>query len=482
MKVETIVNSIFEGLMPSALYGAPNQYLMGLGIDPDVPLTDNENDIKIGGGIRPVLYTKFSASEIDSYPIAIINTPQSDLTWVILANGKVIAYKDTLTSQSAYLIGQVAGNNAGGAFYLNNYIYITGTGTNKDDVSRIGPLNTLQFELDTSPFSIGEIITGQVSGATGVIVGLNVEVTHSASPSPSHSTSASASPSGSASPSASASPSTGLIGDESLVLAQMSGLFLDDEIILSSGGGSATVKRPFGALIENGIWAGTILGNQARLGNFPYPKTLLNIPYLSHFGFAHTDGAGYFLDFKEGRGFIHKIQTQKGQYQGSANDGSAYGSVGDLSLQADYIPTIACSMGNDIVISGTPSSDREVNQGNAMLFFWDAAEELFYHKVPLDDPLCTALWYVGGTLYGLSGDINGSYRLWKYLGGDAVETIKMIEDGSLPLQGASTMVGRRLVWAADTVLPQVSSGLYAFGSKSELFPQGLHHIALSEFV
>jgi hypothetical protein len=235
-------------------------------------------------------------------------------------------------------------------------------------------------------------------------------------------------------------------------------------------------------LITNNVWQGDILGNQERLGNYPYPKTLLNIPYLNHFGFAHTDGAGYFLDFKEGRGFIHKIQTTKDTFQGEVNDGSSFGSVGDLSLPSDYVPVIACSMGNDIVVSGTPTISGTVNQGNAFLFFWDAAEELFYHKVPLDDPLCTALWYVGGTLYGLSGDVNGSYRLWKYEGGDAVTTVKMIEDGSLPLQGASSFVGRRLVWAADTVLPQVSSGLYAFGSKSELFPQGLHHIALSEFV
>lgn len=360
--------------MPSALFGGANEYLMGIGIDPDVPLTDEEGDIKTGGAIRPVTYTKFSSTEIDATPIAIINTPKNNLTYVVLANGKLLSYTSVLTSASAVLIGTVSGGVASGAFYYNNYIYIT----TPTDISRYGPLNN-------SP-----------------------------------------------------------------------------------------------ALVDN-VWTSSTLGSQTALTNTTYPNTLLNIPYVNHFGFTHSDGAAYVLDYKSGLGYIHKIQTTKTTDQGDTNDGSAYGSVGALSLPFDFLPITAVSYGTDIVIAGAMTTDSTVNQGNARLFFWDAAEELFYRVVRLPDPICSTLKYVNGVLYGLSGDLNGAYRLWRYVGGDAIETLKIIEDGNLPLQMASDFVGNRLVWGANTILPSISSGLYAYGSKSDLFPRGLHHIAVSNF-
>ncbi len=99
----------------------------------------------------------------------------------------------------------------------------------------------------------------------------------------------------------------------------------------------------------------------------------------------------------------------------------------------------------------------------------------------LPDPICSVLKYVNGVLYGLSGSLNGGYRLFRYVGGDAIETLKIIEDGFPPLQNAADFAGNRLVWGANTTLPIVSSGLYAYGSKSDLFPRGLHHIAISGF-
>lgn len=440
------ISSIFEGLMPSALFGMENQYLMGIGIDPDVPLTDDASDIKTGGAIRPVQYSQFSGAEIDSYPIAIITTPQSDMAWNVLANGKIVAYKDSLISTGSYLIGQVAGNKANGAFYLNNYIYILGTGALHDDVSRIGPLNTLPFNSQTVNFTVGTVVTGATSGASATIV---------------------------------SQVDSGLTG--TLTLSQITGMFIDAETITDSSGGSATVNRSFASLITDGVWKGATLGSQAALGDATYPQTLLNVPYLNHFGFAHSNGAGYFLDYLLGKGYIHKIQTTKTTNQGDTNDGSVYGSVGSLSLPFDFMPITGVSYGTDIVISGSKTVDSTINQGNACLFFWDAAEELFYRVVRLPDPICSVLKYVNGVLYGLSGDLTGSYRLWRYVGGDSIETLKMIEDGSLPLQGAADFVGNRLVWAANTTLPSIFSGLYGHGSKSDLFPRGLHHIALADF-
>lgn len=428
--------------MPSATFGQPNEYLGAIGIDPDVPLTDSASDIKTGGAIRPVQYAQFSSTEIDAAPIAIINEPKSDMTWVVLSNGKIVAYKDTLTSAGASSIGQVATSTARGAWYYNNYIYIT----TALDVSRVGPLDTLPFDAQTGNFTVGLTITGGTSGATAKIL---------------------------------SQVDAGATG--TLTLGQISGIFTDNEIITDTSTGSATVNRTFASLISDGVWSGVTLGSQTALIDTAFPTTLFSIGYLNHFGFAHTDGASYFLDMKGGRGFIHKIQTTKVTNQGDTNDGSAYQSVGDLSLPHDYLPVTATSYGTDIVIAGSKTTDTTVNQGNAILCFWNAADEIFYRIVRLPDPICSVLKYVNGVLYGLSGDLSGGYRLFRYVGGDAIETLKIIEDGYPPLQMAADFVGNRFVWGANTTLPIVSSGLYAYGSKSDLFPRGLHHIAISGF-
>lgn len=446
MRQQIKIDSIFDGFMPSATYGSEGQYLMALGIDPDAPLTDAETDVKTGGAIRPVQYYKFSGTEIDAAPIAIITTPHGNALWVVLANGKIVLYGDNPGYSPVYSVGQVAGNYAGGAWYYNNYIYIAGTGTSYDDVSRVGPLNTLPFDSQTGNFTVGLTVTGGTSGATAKVV---------------------------------SQVDGGTSG--TLTLDDIDGIFIDNEVITDTGGGSATVNRPLSSLITNGVWKGATLGSQTALGNASYPTTLLNVGYLNHFGLVHSDGASYFLDFKDGSGYIHKIQTTKVTNQGDTNDGSAYQSVGDLSLPWDFVPITMESVGIDLVIAGTKTTDTNTHQGNAKLFFWDGAEELFYRIVELPDPICSVLKYVNGVLYGLSGDVNGGYRLFRYVGGDAIETLKIIEDGHPPMQMSAAFAGNRIVWGADTTTPMISSGLYAYGSKSDLFPRGLHHIAISGF-
>lgn len=121
-------------------YGArPGQYLKGVGIDPDLPISDAVGDRLTSGAIRPSAYAKFSGSEVSSNPIAIITTPKTSNIYVITAGGKLISYTSAFGSET--LIGTVTGSNAEGAFYYNNYIYITGTGASKNDISRYGPLD-----------------------------------------------------------------------------------------------------------------------------------------------------------------------------------------------------------------------------------------------------------------------------------------------------------------------------------------------------
>lgn len=447
MRQTITINSIFEGFTPSKNFGGENEYLAGIGIDPDMPTTDNGDDIKTSGFIRPVNYFAFSSTEIDSSPIAIINEPKSDITWVVLANGKIVAYRSSLDSADAESIGQVTGSAARGAFYYSNYIYITGTGSSHDNVSRVGPLNTLPYDGQTGNFTVGLTVTGGTSGASGVIM---------------------------------ADVDGGATG--TLTLGFIQGIFEDNETITDTGTGSASVNRTFASLITNGVWTGATLGTQTALVDTSYPITLFSVGYLNHHGIAHADGAAYFLDNKQGRGFIHKIQTTRTTNEGDTNDGSAYQSVGDLSLPHNVIPMTLCSYGTDIVIAGTQTFSESINQGNAILAFWNAADELFYRIIKLPDPICSALTYSNGVLYGLSGSLTGGYRLWRYVGGDAIETLKFIEDGYPPLQNAITFAGNRVVWAANTTTPFVSSGLYAYGSKSDLFPRGLHNIAVSGFI
>ena len=447
MRQTITIDSIFEGFMPSKMFGASNEYLSAIGIDPDMPVTDAAADVQTGGFIRPVNYAVFSSTEVDAAPIAILSEPKSNCTWVVLTNGKIVLYDESLTSAKAQSIGQVTGSSASGAFYYNNYIYITGTGTSFNDISVVGPLNTLPYDAQSGNFTIGLIVTGGTSGATAKII---------------------------------ADVDAGTTG--TLTLEFIDGFFQNNETITDTSTGSATVNRTNALLITNAVWTGAMLGSQTALTNWKPPAGLQSTNYLNHHGFAHTDGAAYVLDFLNGLGMIHKIQTTKTTNEGDTNNGSAYQSVGTLSLPRNYFPITACSFGTDIVISGAKTFDPAISQGGALLSFWNSADELFYRHVILPDPICTALTYVNGILYGMSGSLSGGYRLFRYVGGDAIETLKVIADGHLPMQNAITAFGNRIIWAADTATPFISSGLYAFGSKSDLFPRGLHDIATSDFI
>ena len=439
------ISSIFEGLQPSKNFGSQNEYLAGIAIDPDMPLADT-SDLQPAGFIRPVNYSAFSSSEVDAAPIAILTEPKSNGTWVILTNGKVVFYTTALTSAAAKSIGQVTGSSASGAFYYNNYIYITGTGTSFTDMSRVGPLNTLPYDGQSGNFTAGLVVTGGTSGATARIV---------------------------------SDTDGGATG--TLVLENISGIFQDNETITDTSTGSAAVNRTFASLITNGVWTGASLGSQTALTDTKYPTYLQSTLYLNHFGFTHTDGNAYVLDFKNGLGFIHKVGTTLGTYEGDTNSGSAYQSVGSLSLPRNYLPFCACSFGTDIAIISAKGIDSTTNQGGALLSLWNAADELFYRHVPLPDPMATWCGYINGSLYILSGSLSGGARLSRYVGGDAIETLKIAEDSKPPMQYAVAHVGNRIAWGNSTTTPYISSGLLAYGSKSDLFPRGLHNIAQSDF-
>lgn len=375
-QIETFtIGSIFDGIMQTSMFGGASQYLAGIGIDPDVPLSDDAGDVKTAGLIRPVNYVKFSGEAVDSAPIAIITTPKDAYVYVVLSSGSLVRYDSDLSNET--VLGHVQESSsdveARGADYYNNYIYIR----TPHDVSRWGP-------LDGSPSMTDEFWTSDLS--------------------------------------------------------------------------------------------------KTALTDSDYPLTLFDVGYLNHYGTVHVDAALYFLDYADGIGMVHFIKTEKGSAQGDTDNSVRPSAFNFLDLPDDFIPITISSYGNDLVVGGAFTTDATIHQGRAAIFFFNPADTTpsYYRVVYLPDTICSVLKYDNGILYGISGDLAGGYRLWRYVGGDSVETLEMVEDGVPPLQGAADYVASRLVWAANTTYPMVSSGLYAYGSKSDLF-KGLHNIAVSGF-
>jgi len=154
-------DSIFGGHTQFQYGAKPGQYLKGVGIDPDLPISDAVGDRLTSGAIRPSAYAKFSGANVTTNPIAIITTPKTSLIYAVTAGGRLISYTSSFGSET--LVGTVAGSNAEGAAYYNNYIYIFGTGAGKNDVSRYGP-------LDNSPSLVDAVWTGATLGSQTALV------------------------------------------------------------------------------------------------------------------------------------------------------------------------------------------------------------------------------------------------------------------------------------------------------------------------
>ena len=139
MTIQTeVIKSILGGMGPSVHFTGADSYLDSVGVDPDLPQSDSVGDRLTSGVWRPSGYAKFSSTNIASNPVAIITNPKNALIYVVTSNGKLVSYTSSFGSET--LVGTVTGSNADGAFYYNNYIYITGTGAGANDVSRYGPL------------------------------------------------------------------------------------------------------------------------------------------------------------------------------------------------------------------------------------------------------------------------------------------------------------------------------------------------------
>lgn len=435
------INQIFQGHSATQYFGAEGTYNTSVAIDPDLPIIST--DIRTSGFPVPVGYAEFSGANIDGTVLAQITNPKDNLLWTIQTNGKVVIYTTALTSASEVLIGTVTGSHASGAAYYNNYIYVFGTGASKNDVSRIGPLNTLPYDGQTGNFTTGLTVTGVTSGATATIV---------------------------------ADVDAGATG--TLTLSNINGKFVDNETITDTSTGSAAVNRTDASLITNGIWTGATLGSLTALQNTVYPS-LRGVTIPNHHAHVHGDNSLYFCDFINGQGLVHRINTIKTTNEGDTNGSTVPSAYNVLDLPFGFYPTAIESYQTNVIVLGIYSTDATTNQGKSAFVIWDPTNTTSWNIGPvfLPDPLATAVKNINGLIHIWSGNGQNGVRVSRYLGsGESVKDLAYQEEGLPPFQNAVDFLGNRIVWGGFTTSPAIGSAVFAYGSKDARIPAGLHNI------
>ena len=436
-KATVTYTSILKGRASRRFGASDGQFEASSGIDPDLVIS---GDTLALGAATPCAMTKFSGSNVNDKVIAIVNCPQNTNTYVVLANGRLVRYNSSLASET--LIGTVAGDNAEGATYYNNYIYIFGTGKGKDDVSRYGPLDNIPSLVDgiwaggsltmttgIASFTIGLKVTGGTSGATGYIIGKTT-------------------------------------GPDTLILSGVEGTFVAETVTDSGSGTGSTL----------GAFTDSILGSQTKLNDTTYPYVRNSI-IPNHWGWVHSDNSLYFCDFANGQGLIHRIHTMKSTYEGEIDDTDVPSAYNVLDLPFGFYPTSIASYSTSVSITAVQTINYQINQGPAALFIWNPTNTVtFDQMITLPDSLATAMMVRNGELHVFTGSALKGCRISTYSGGDTVQEATYIADGTPPRQGAVDIEGRRLLFGSYCLTPQESSAVYALGSESSQSNYDLQNI------
>lgn len=353
MAIKTIqVSGVTGGLSASPYLYSQGQFLNSVGMDPDLPVSDNANDYLPSGMVRPSGYTAFSGANVTAVPKWIVTNPKDSKVYALLDNGRFVSYSSSLASET--LIATASSCTGNGMAYYNNYIYVF-TGTTVD---RYGPLN------------------GTPAYTTGV-------------------------------------------------------------------------------------WTGATLGSLTALTNTTYPTVRDSTLMPNHCATVHGDGSLYFLDYVNGQGLVHRINTKKVTYEGDTNGTTVPSAYNVLDLPFGYMPTAIQSLGTDLVISAIQTTDTTLSQGDSALFVWDAVSSSFRSQIPVADPVISALKNSNGTLYAFSGGlVNNGYRLGYYAGGETLKTVYFSSEGHSPMQGAVASLGDKLFWGTVKMVQTTSSPEY----------------------
>lgn len=259
--------------------------------------------------------------------------------------------------------------------------------------------------------------------------------------------------------------------------------YYNNYIYIFGTGASANDVSRYGPLnnspsLTNGVWTGATLGSLTALTNTTYP-TLRSVSMPNHHACVHGDNSLYFLDFINGQGMVHRINTRKVTDEGDTNGSTVPSAYNALDLPFGFYPTSVCSKGTSLLITGIYTTDTTVNQGSSAFVLWDPTDTVSFYlgPVPLPDPLVTASKNVGGITYIWTGNAVNGVRLSKYLEGESVQEVCYQEEGLPPLAGAVDALGNRVVWGGFSTNPATGAVVYAYGSKDARLPKGLHNIA-----
>ena len=173
-KITYRIESIWDGLAASQYFAKENSYLSGIGIDPDLPLSDSTGDNQTSGMLRPSAYAEFSGVALNNNPTWIMTNPKDALIYTLLRNGRLLSYTSSFGSETN--IGTISPADSGGAAYYNNFLYLLNT----TNVSRYGP-------LDGSPSLTNSVWTGATLGSQTALVDTVYPNIRGTSPYPNHS-------------------------------------------------------------------------------------------------------------------------------------------------------------------------------------------------------------------------------------------------------------------------------------------------------
>lgn len=156
------INSILNGISPTQYQGAKGFYDSSIAIDPDYPVNGN---VKTSGVIVPVVYEKFSSTNVNSAPVNIVTNTKTSNVYVQLSNGRIVSYNNSLGSET--LVSSTPDSGDGMAYY-NNYLYYANGG----EIYRYGPLDGSPSQVAYWVGTLG--LTAPSTSSLGSIQGVNI--------------------------------------------------------------------------------------------------------------------------------------------------------------------------------------------------------------------------------------------------------------------------------------------------------------------
>lgn len=157
MELKLSIDSIVDGIAPSFHEQGQNQYLGGVGIDPEGIINAG---VVPGMALVPTQVTKFSGGKISGAPMWIMGNGKDNLLYTYCSDGTVLSYTSAFGSETV-VSSTIPGGKGNGAAYYNNYLYFTTSA----DVSRYGPLDGVPSF--TNSVWTGSTLSSQIALSSG---------------------------------------------------------------------------------------------------------------------------------------------------------------------------------------------------------------------------------------------------------------------------------------------------------------------------